>query len=423
MTDYSAFLSRAAERGQTSAIRKMGQMAVQSDIISFAPGYPDPATFAWDDFREIANTVLSGSDGTVLQYGPTRGSRPLLEGLVEILASRGIAVRLDDLLVTTGSQQGLDLVARSMIDPDDVVLVELPAYTGAIAAFRNVQAHLVGVKQQADGIDLDDLDVVLARERAAGRRVRFLYLVPNFQNPTGLIISPDKRGRLLDWASRRDMLIVEDDPYGDLYFEDAASAADTRPIKADDAEGRVVYLSSFSKTLAPGFRVAWIAAPDALVAKFEQAKQAEDLLTGSLDQRMVYEAWKRGVLAARLPMLRRHYQQKRRAMEQAFRRELGDLITWPEPRGGFFLWAALPPHLSADELLPRAVAERVIFVVGSAFFVDGTGQHYLRLSFSLPSVERIEEGVARLCRVVREELSASSSMNDDRRAAPGLPRR
>jgi 2-aminoadipate transaminase len=292
-----------------------------------------------------------------------------------------------------------------MIDPDDVVLVELPSYTGAIAAFRNAQANLVGVRQQADGIDLDDLDVVLRRERAAGRRVRFLYLVPNFQNPTGLIIGQEKRRRLLEWASRRDMLIVEDDPYGDLYFDDSASAADTRPIKADDIDGRVVYLSSFSKTLAPGFRVAWVAAPEPLVTKFEQAKQAQDLLTGALDQRIVYEAWKRGVLAARLPMLRAFYQEKRSVMQRALRRELGDLISWPEPRGGFFLWASLPEHLSADDLLPRAIEARVIYVVGSAFFVDGTGHNTLRLSFSLPSVERIDEGVRRLSRVVNEQLA------------------
>jgi 2-aminoadipate transaminase len=405
MIDYAHFLSRAAERGQGSAIRKMGQIVMHSDMISFAPGYPDPVSYAWPEFREIAAELLTGQDGSVLQYGQTRGIKPLLEGLLEILAGRGISAKMDELLVTTGSQQGLDLVGRAMIDPDDVVLVELPSYTGAIAAFRNAQANLVGVRQQSDGIDLEDLDHVLMRERGAGRRVRFLYLVPNFQNPTGLIISPGKRRRLLEWASRRDALIVEDDPYGDLYFEDAASAADTRPIKADDVEGRVVYLSSFSKTLAPGFRVAWMAAPEPLTTKFEQAKQAQDLLTGALDQRMVYEAWKRGVLAARVPMLRRFYQEKRSAMERAFRRELGDLITWMEPRGGFFLWASLPEHMSADDLLPRAIEQRVIYVVGSAFFVDGTGQHTLRLSFSLPSVERIDEGVRRLGRVVQEELN------------------
>jgi len=284
------------------------------------------------------------------------------------------------------------------------VLVERPAYTGAIAAFRNVGASLVGVRQDADGVDLDDLDAVLMRERQAGKTVKFLYLVPNFQNPTGLLIGQAKRRHLLEWAARRDMLIVEDDPYGALYFEDSATEADTRPIKADDTEGRVIYLSSFSKTLAPGFRVAWMVAPEPLVAKLDVTKQTQDLFTGALDQQIVFEAWKRGVLDRQVPKLRALYQHKRNVMEQSLRQGLGDLISWPEPRGGFFLWATLPGGLSADDLLPRAIEHRVIYVVGSAFFVDGSGANLLRLSFSLPSADRIEEGVARLCRLVKEEV-------------------
>jgi 2-aminoadipate transaminase len=406
MINYDAFFSRAAQNSQGSAIRRMGVMAVRvPDMISFAPGYPDPVTFAWDDFREITTELLGSRDGSVLQYGPTRGHPPLIDGLIEMLNERGIRATTEELLITTGSQQGLDLVGRVLLDPGDVVLVELPTYTGAITAFRNTQAAMVGVRQEADGIDLDDLDRVLARERAAGRRVRFLYVVPNFQNPTGLLIGLEKRKRLLEWASRTDMLIVEDDPYGALYFEDAATAADTRPIKADDEEGRVLYLSSFSKTLAPGFRVAWVAAPSPLVAKLEVAKQAEDLLTGGLDQRIVYEAWKRGVLARQVSKLRAFYQHKRTVMEQTLRAELRGLLSWPEPRGGFFLWAALPKRISADAMLPRAVEQKVIYVAGSAFFVDGRGANLMRLSFSLPSPERIAEGVRRLAVVVREAMA------------------
>ena len=229
----------------------------------------------------------------MLQYGPTRGYRPLLESILGIMESRGVSTSIDRLCVTTGSQQGLDLVARVLLDPGDVVLVELPTYTGAITAFRNLQVELAGVRQEADGIDLADLDEVYQRLEREGRTVRVLYVVPNFQNPTGLLIGLEKRRRLLEWAGRRNVLIVEDDPYRDLYFEDSSSEADVRPIKADDREGRVVYLSSFSKTLAPGYRVAWLDAPPALATKFEMAKQAEDLLTGSLDQRVVYEACRR----------------------------------------------------------------------------------------------------------------------------------
>jgi 2-aminoadipate transaminase len=401
MIDYDKFLSRAGVKMQGSAIRKMGVVAAGiPDIISFAPGYPDPAVFAWTEFREIAMALLSGDHPNALQYGPTRGYPPLVEALSSILGTRGIRASREEILVTTGSQQGLDLVARVLCDPGDVVLVELPTYTGAIAAFKDVQAELVGVRQVADGTDLDHLEAVIARERGAGKRVNFIYLVPNFQNPAGLLIGLDKRRRLLEVASRHNLLIIEDDPYGDLYFGDDEAHL-TRPIKSDDVEGRVVYLSSFSKTLAPGFRVAWIAAPTALAAKLDVAKQAADLCTGSLDQRLVFEAWKRGVLAERMPGLRAHYRHKKETMERAMKASMGDLLTWREPRGGFFLWASLPEHLSGEALLPKATAERVVYVAGTAFFVDGGGVNTIRLSFSAPTPDRIVEGIGRLARVIR----------------------
>lgn len=408
MINYDAFLSSAGEKMQGSAIRKMGVVAAGiPDIISLAPGYPDPKAFAWAEFRDIASSLLTGADPHALQYGPTRGYRPLVEALPEIVGGRGIVANTDQMLITTGSQQGLDLLARVLCNPGDVVLVELPAYTGAIAAFRDVQVDLAGVRQEPDGIDLADLEAVLVRERAAGKRVNVVYVVPNFQNPTGQLISLEKRRGLLALADRYDLIIIEDDPYGDLYFGENEAHL-TRPIKADDAEGRVVYLSSFSKTLAPGFRVAWVVAPEALVARLDVAKQAADLCTGSLDQRIVFEAWKRGVLAASVPGLRAHYRQKKIAMVSAMQQHLGGVARWQEPRGGFFLWVALPSHLSGEALLVRATREKVVYVAGAAFFVDGTGQHFIRLSFSLPPVDRIIEGVGRLARVITAALSVPS---------------
>ncbi len=410
MIDYDLCFSRAASTMQESAIRKMGGMAGRvGDLVSLAPGFPAPELFAWDEFRDVARSVLDGSDPSVLQYGATRGYRPLVEALIQILGERGIAATPEEIMVTTGSQQALDLTARVFIDPESVVLVELPTYTGAITAFRNSQARLVGVRQTSDGIDLEELNRVTARERTAGRRIAFLYVVPNFQNPTGVLLTLEKRQRLLAWAARRDVLIVEDDPYGALYFDDVASAAETRPIKADDREGRIVYLSSFSKTVAPGLRVAWIAAPPAIAAKLEVAKQAADLCTGGLDQRLVYEVWKRGVLAARLPALRSHYQEKRAVMVRALRRELGDLVSWHEPKGGFFVWAAFPERIDTDALLTRAIAHAVAYVAGSAFYVDGGGSRFARLAFSAAPALRIEEGIRRLALAVREELDASTT--------------
>lgn len=405
--NYDALLSRAGERMQQSAIRQMGTVAAENpDIISFAPGYPAPDAFAWSDYRAITADLLAGGDGSVLQYGPTRGYRPLVEWTVALLAGRGITATPEHLLVTTGSQQGLDLVGRVLLDPGDVVLVELPSYTGAITAFRNAQASLVGIRQERDGLSLDDLEAVTLRLRREGQRVKFLYVVPNFQNPTGLLIGLEKRRRVLEWAERHDLLVVEDDPYGELYFEDSATRAETRPIKADDRGGRVIYLSSFSKTLAPAFRTAFMVAPATLASKFETAKQTLDLCTGNFDQHVVFEACRRGVLARQLPRLRETYRRKRDVMEHALRAALASRVSWQPPRGGFFLWVTLPEGMDAGALLPKALARKVIYVAGGAFFVDGSGANTLRLAFSFVSDERILEGVARLAEVVNEATPA-----------------
>ena len=404
--NYENFLSTAATRMRGSAIRKMSGIAAQArDLVSFAPGFPAPETFPWAEFQEIARELLTGRDGSVLQYGPTRGYKPLLESVHAIMASRGIATTMERLMLTTGSQQGLDLVARVLLDPHEVILVELPTYTGAIMAFRNAQAELVGVRQEDDGIELENLDETYTRLQREGRRVRVLYLVPNFQNPTGLLIGLEKRRALLDWAERRDVLIVEDDPYRDLYFEDSATVDDVRPIRADDPKGRVVYMSSFSKTLAPGYRVAWIEAPEPIAEKFELAKQAADLCVGTLDQRIVHQACARGILDRQAPLLRAHYQHKRDVMVAALQREIPDGVTWPAPRGGFFLWATLPEAIDADAMVPRAVDHGVIYVSGDAFYVNGSGQQQIRLSFSAPTPERIVEGVRRLAATIREEIA------------------
>ena len=411
MTDYDRFLSPLGRNLHESVLRKMGQVIASraGDLISFAAGYPDPVGFPWDEFREIANELLSGKDGSVLQYGPTRGYRPLLESILGVLDGRGIKADLSEVMTSSGSQQGIDLVARVLIAPGDAVLVEVPTYTGAIAAFLNAQCRLAGVTQDADGINLEDLDAVCMRERGAGSRVNLLYLVPNFQNPAGSLLSLEKRARLLEWAERRDILIVEDDPYGVLYFEDATSAAETRPMKADDERGRVIYLSTFSKTLAPGFRVAWITAAAPLIERFDTAKQSMDLMCGILDQRLVYESIVRGVLDRQAAPLRQLYRMRRDVMEQALRDQLGGRLTWIAPKGGFFLWTTLPEGYDCEPLLRRAMEEGVLFVIGSAFCVDGSGHDRIRLSFSWPSPERLREGARRLALAMDTYVGAGFS--------------
>ena len=408
MTDYDSFLSPVGRQLQESAIRRMGTVvAKRGDLVSFAPGYPDAGMFPWDALKAIAAELLDGRDRSTLQYGPTRGYGPLLESLIGVLEARGIHAAFEELMITSGSQQGIDLTARLLVAPGDVVFVELPTFTGAIAAFRNAQADLVGIPQAADGIDVDALDAAWQHQERNGKRVKLLYLIPNFQNPTGVLLSLQKRLRVLEWAERRDVLILEDDPYGPLYFEDVASAGDTRPMRADDRSGRVIYLSTFSKTLAPGFRVGWVAAPPFLIERFETAKQSVDLTSGVLDQRIAHEALRRGLIDVLAPALRARYQLRRVAMEDAIRREIGDRLTWLTPKGGFFIWASIPAGCTDTELLARAIEHGVVFVAGSAFHVNGRGHQTIRLSFSEPSPERIEEGVRRLARVLQPAFTDS----------------
>jgi 2-aminoadipate transaminase len=397
--DYERLFSRVGRQLQESAIRRMGTVvAARTDLVSFAPGYPDPALFPWAELRAITRDLLDGLDPSALQYGPTRGHAPLRASLAEHLALRGVSITPDELLITSGSQQALDLIARVLVDPGDVVLVELPTFTGGIAAFRNVGAELVGARVSDDGLDLDALDEAWHKATASGGRVKLLYVIPNFQNPTGALLASAKRPQLLAWAARRDVLIVEDDPYGSLYFDEDADPALTRPLRADATDGRVIYTSSFSKVLAPGFRVAWVAAPPPLIDRLETAKQSVDLTSGVLDQRIAYEALRCGLLERDAPARRARYRLKCGVMEQAIRHCMGDALAWRSPRGGFFIWATIRDGRTDVELFARALQERVAFVVGSAFHVDGSGHDTIRLSFAEPTPEAIEEGVRRLAR-------------------------
>lgn len=407
---HEAFLSRQARGLRESAIRKMGALLGQVEgVVSFAPGYPSEDLFDWDALRAIAADLLSGRDGKVLQYGATRGYRPLIEQIVGLMAERGVRSSAEQVIVTTGSQQALDLLARVLIDPGDVLLVELPSYVGAISAFQNLGATLVGVPQRPDGIDLDALRATTARLRAEGRVVKAFYTVPNFQNPTGRLVSLAKRAALVDWAVADDVLIIEDDPYGALYFEDVTTAAETRPIAADDRDGRVIYLSSFSKTLAPGLRTAWLSAPAAITARIDIAKQSADLCSSPFDQRMVAAAISQGVLARGLPRMRATYQAKRDVMVAALQSALGHELTWEAPRGGFFLWTQLPAGVSSEALMPIALRLGVLYVTGEAFYVDGRGADHIRLAFSAPTPARIEEGVRRLARAISETRVSAPS--------------
>ena len=395
--EHDALFSSAARGMRFSAIRKMSALIERPGIISFAPGQPSPETFPVEDFRRITAEILARESASAFQYVLTRGVGALVEAVREYATAKGIEATSAETLITDGSQQALDLVSRVLVDPGDTVLVELPSYIGATSAFRSVQARMVGVRLTEHGLDLEDLRRRHAEERAAGRSVKFLYVIPNFQNPSGIAHSAESRRELLKAARELDLLIVEDDPYGDLYFEDAP-----RPtLKSMDEDGRVVYLSSFSKILAPGLRTAFVIGPEAILAKIEILKQSANLCGSSLDQRIILACLKQGLIELQKAKIRPYYRGKRDVMVGALRDEALPGVSFVNPAGGMFVWLTLPRELDAEKLLPLAVEEGVAYVAGAPFFVDGSGANTMRLNFSKEDPARLREGVSRLARAVR----------------------
>jgi 2-aminoadipate transaminase len=401
MSAHETRFSAAARGMRFSAIRRMSALIERPGIISFAPGQPSPETFPVAQFREIVNEILEKESAQAFQYVLTRGVGALIQAVTEYAWAKGMTATLEQTLITDGSQQGLDLVSRTLLDPGDVVLVELPSYIGATSAFRAAQARMVGVRLDEHGLDLEDLRRRHAEERAAGRRVKFLYVVPNFQNPSGISHPVANRRELMRVARELDLLIVEDDPYGDLYFE-----AEPRPtLKSMDEEGRVLYLASFSKILAPGLRTAFLLGPEEILAKVEIAKQSANLCGSSLDQRIVLSCLRRGLIEEQKVRIRPYYRAKRDVMLEALRREGLPGVTWTHPAGGLFVWVTLPEGMDAEKLLLTAVEEGVAYVAGAPFFVDGSGANTMRLTFAKEEEGRIREGVARLARAVRAGTS------------------
>jgi 2-aminoadipate transaminase len=384
-----------------SAIRRMSALIERPGIISFAPGQPSPETFPVAAFQEILADVVARESAGAFQYILTRGYGPLLAAVQEYAAGKGMPTDLAEVLVTEGSQQGLDLVSRVLLDPGDVVLVERPSYIGATGAFRAARARMVGVKLDEDGLDLEDLRLRHAECARDGRAPKFLYVIPSFQNPSGISHSLERRRGLLAAARDLDLLIVEDDPYGDLYFE----AAPLPTLRSMDPE-RVVYLSSFSKILAPGLRTAFLLGPEEILTKIEIAKQSANLCGSGLDQRVILACLGRGLIEAQKERIRPYYRAKRDAMLEALAAEMPDGVRWTRPGGGLFVWLTLPEGMDAEALLEAAVAEGVAYVAGAPFHVDGGGANTMRLTFAKEDAPTITEGVTRLGRVVRRAVSA-----------------
>jgi len=400
-TAWDQRFSSAARGMRFSAIRRMSALIEKPGIISFAPGQPSPDTFPVDAFRTILEEVLAREGAGSFQYILTRGLAPLLAAIREYAAAKGIVAAASEVLVTEGSQQGLDLVARVLIDPGDVVLVERPSYIGATSAFRAAQARMVGVRLGPEGLDLDHLRAQYRAETAAGRRVKFLYVIPSFQNPSGISHSLSSRRALLEVARELDLLVVEDDPYGDLYFG-AAPPPSLLALSKDVPGSRelLAHCGSLSKVLSPGLRVGWMVAPPELLAKATMCKQFSDAHTSTFAQATAARYLKSGRMPETLKVVRKAYGARAQAMGEALKKELGDAIAFTQPQGGLFFWARLTGAggkvSDAAAFAKRAIDKGVAFVPGTPFYAANPDPATLRLSFATADVEKIREGVARL---------------------------
>ena len=394
-------LARRAERMNPSVIREILKITEKPGIISFAGGLPSAKTFPVAEFARACANVLRDDAHAALQYAASEGYSTLVNMVAERLPWK---VDAGQILITTGSQQGLDLVAKVLIDTDSPIMVETPTYLGALQAFAPMEPRVISVRSDDSGVDVDDL----ASKHVPG--TRFLYVLPNFQNPTGRTMTEARRAALVERAAALGLPLIEDNPYGDLWFD----APPPQPLTARNPDG-CIYLGSFSKVLAPGLRLGFLVAPKVVFPKLLQAKQAADLHSPGFNQRVIADVMQGGFLDRHVPTIRALYKAQRDAMLAALEREMPDAeehednrVTWNKPDGGMFLWARLPKGMNAIELLPKAVDKGVAFVPGAAFFADNADPRSLRLSFVTPSVAEIERGVAALAAAVRENMPVTA---------------
>ncbi len=403
---------RYAHRTKTmgsSVIRELLKLTEQPDIISFGGGLPAPEVFPVKEFQEACNTVLREQGAQALQYSTTEGYLPLREMIARHNARYSVEINADNILITSGSQQALDFIGRLFINRGDYIVVELPTYLGALQAWNAYGAQYVSVPSDEHGMVVDEL------EKALRVGPKFIYVLPNFQNPSGTTLSRERREKLVELADKYGVPIVEDDPYGQLRYEGehlpSVVYLDSkfRGPNGGHYSGNVIYLSTFSKLLAPGLRLAWVVAPPEVIRKLVMAKQAADLHTATFNQIVAYEVAKNGFLDEHVKLIRKTYKERRDVMLETMEELFPSEVHWTRPEGGMFLWGILPKGMDAAEVLKIAIERKVAFVPGAAFHPTGGGENTMRLNFSFCNPETIREGVTRLGYVLKEELHQNDS--------------
>lgn len=382
-----------------SAVRALFAVANRPEIVSLAGGMPNIADLPLDVVGDLIGDLVKTNGRQAMQYGSGQGEPMLREQICAVMSLEGITAHPDDVTITAGSQQGLDLITRIFCNPGDVVLAEAPSYVGALGTFKSYQAEVVHVAMDEHGITPDALAAAVASVRAAGKTPKFLYTIPNFNNPSGVSQTLQRRREVLRVAEETDILIVEDNPYGLLNLDSEPIAA----IRSLDAD-RVLYLGSFSKTFAPGFRIGWVLAPHAVREKLVLAQESATLCPPVFSQFAISTYLAHHDWRAQITAFKDMYRGRRAAMLESLADDMPDGSTWTHPAGGFFVWLTLPEGLDSQAMLPRAVSARVAYTPGTAFYADGLGSRNIRLSFCFPPAERIREGVRRLADVIASEL-------------------
>jgi DNA-binding transcriptional MocR family regulator len=390
----------ARTRGMTaSEIRALFAVASRPEVVSLAGGMPNLGALPLDSIASVAEELVRDLGTVAMQYGQAQGDETLRDQICEIMRLEGVEGHPDDVIVTVGSQQALDLVTRIFIDPGDIILAEGPSYVGALGVFASYQAQVVHVAMDDQGLVPDNLRAAIASVQGAGRRIKFLYTIPNFHNPAGISMAPERRPEIVEICQEAGILILEDNPYGLLGFNGETTPA----LRSLDTEN-VIYLGSFSKTFAPGFRVGWALAPHAVREKLTLAAEAADLCPPAFSQMMVSRYLTTQPWREQIKAFREMYRERRDAMLSALTDLMPEGTTWTKPDGGFYVWVSLPPGIDAKAMLPRAVTARVAYVPGTGFYSDGFGASSLRLSYCFPDPERIREGVKRFAGVLHEEM-------------------
>ena len=431
---YAGLFAKRTQQMRSSAMRDLMAITSRPDVISLAGGLPDTSSFPPDTFAAITDRIAYESCAVALQYGPTEGFDETKARIGEVMAAEGMRAHPDDIVVTTGGQQVIDLVTKTLIDPGDVVICEAPTYPGAVPTFSSYEADVIQIEMDSDGMRVDLLEDTLARLDREQRRPKFIYTVPTFQNPAGVTLSAPRRKRLVEIARERELLVLEDNPYGLLRYE----GEPLPPLYALDGGEYVLYLGTFSKILSPGIRLGWVSAPGPVLAKIKLGKAATDLCTSSLTQQIVDAYFQEGRWRHYVSELCTIYRQRRDAMLDALAEFFPREAEWTQPSGGLFIWATLPEFIDTSDLLAKALREeRVAFVPGSAAYVDGRGGSSMRLNFSAAGVNEIVEGIRRIGKVVDEQMGlfatfgrtgrdsarriAGSGRDEEPEAAPSVP--